>query len=174
MADLELIDFHTHTFPTPERGVAWLSSIGHRDPERTGTIDELLGMMQRANISHAVMLSYTPTRYMYEARIRQQTPAEIFWVRSECCTVGCRMSAAQPVWQASAVAAGRSQAALYSPSYPQTQASSSRVRMRGNAQPHVCLASSAPGGENSPSWTGVGTLPAEHSRSLWRLRRLGG
>jgi predicted TIM-barrel fold metal-dependent hydrolase len=71
LAEPELIDFHTHTFPTPERGIGWLKSIGHREPERTGTIDELLGMMRSSNISRAVMLCYTPTRYMYEARIRQ-------------------------------------------------------------------------------------------------------
>ncbi|HLF76787.1 MAG TPA: amidohydrolase family protein [Dehalococcoidia bacterium] len=72
MAEVELFDFHTHTFPTPERGTGWLRSIGHKNPERTGTIDELRGMMRSANISRAVMLCYTPTRYMYEARLRQQ------------------------------------------------------------------------------------------------------
>jgi predicted TIM-barrel fold metal-dependent hydrolase len=65
MADIELIDFHTHTFPTAERGTCWLRSIGQKDVQRTGTIDELLGLMREANISRAVMLSYTPTRYMY-------------------------------------------------------------------------------------------------------------
>jgi predicted TIM-barrel fold metal-dependent hydrolase len=71
LADVELIDFHTHTFPTPERGMGWLRSIGHKNPERNGTIEELRGMMQRSNISRAVMLCYTPTRYMYEAKVRQ-------------------------------------------------------------------------------------------------------
>ncbi len=51
--------------------MGWLRSVGHRNPERNGTIDELLGMMQGSNISRAVMLSYTPTRYMYEAKVRQ-------------------------------------------------------------------------------------------------------
>jgi predicted TIM-barrel fold metal-dependent hydrolase len=72
LAEIELIDFHTHTFPTPERGMGWLRSVGQREPERTGTVDELLGMMRSSSISRAVMLSYTPTRFMYEARIRQQ------------------------------------------------------------------------------------------------------
>lgn len=66
-----LIDAHTHTFATAERGVAWQRSVGHKDPARTGTTDELLDIMAGAGISHAVMLMYTPTRFMYEAALRK-------------------------------------------------------------------------------------------------------
>ncbi len=77
MPDVEVIDFHTHTFPTPERGIGWQRSIGHRDTVRNGTLEELLPIMQKAGISHSVMLSYTPTRYMYDARVaREPLPSD--------------------------------------------------------------------------------------------------
>lgn len=80
MADLEIIDIHTHTFASADRGIGWQRSAGHANPVRTGTIEELVGFMAQANITHAVQLMYTPTRFMYESRIHQQempaNPAE--------------------------------------------------------------------------------------------------
>lgn len=72
MADLEIIDIHTHTFASADRGIGWQKSAGKQDPTRTGTIEELAGIMAAANITHAVQLMYTPTRFMYEARIKSQ------------------------------------------------------------------------------------------------------
>lgn len=72
MADFEIIDVHTHTFASPERGVRWQKGISaDRKVERAGTIDELLDCMDKGGISHSVMLMYTPTRFMYEAQINR-------------------------------------------------------------------------------------------------------
>ena len=91
MADLEIIDIHTHTFASADRGIGWQRSAGHRDPTRNGTVEELAGMMAQANITHAVQLMYTPTRFMYEARIRTQEmpsdPAERAQIEREVQTM---------------------------------------------------------------------------------------
>ncbi len=79
MPDLEIIDIHTHTFATAERGISYQrgASGGRRVPTRTGTIEELRGLMAKAGISRSVMLMYTPTRYMYEASIqRRELPSD--------------------------------------------------------------------------------------------------
>ena len=70
MADPEIIDFHTHTFVSADRGLGWQRSLGITETTRTGAIDNLHSTMQEAGISRSVMLMYTPTRFMYEARIR--------------------------------------------------------------------------------------------------------
>lgn len=81
MADLDIIDIHTHTFATAERGISWQMAAGGwrraagegaTAPPRNGTLEELGGIMHQAGISRSVMLMYTPTRFMYEARIKQQ------------------------------------------------------------------------------------------------------
>jgi len=71
MPGLEIIDIHTHTFATRERGIGWQRSNGAVNPPRGGTIDELLDCMKRGGVTHSVMLMYTPTRFMYEARIKE-------------------------------------------------------------------------------------------------------
>ena len=72
MPELEIIDIHTHTFVSAERGISWQRSLRDEAPPRNGTTEELLGIMERAEISNAVMLMYTPTRFMFQARIRNQ------------------------------------------------------------------------------------------------------
>ncbi len=78
MADLEIIDVHTHTFPSVEAGVRYQRGTGGADREivRNGTIDELQGLMKEAGISRAVMLNFTPTRYLWEGRMaKTELPA---------------------------------------------------------------------------------------------------
>lgn len=75
MPDFEIIDVHTHTFATAERGTQWQKGITpDREVERAGTTDELLDCMKRGGISRSVMLMYTPTRFMYEAQIKRIGP----------------------------------------------------------------------------------------------------
>ena len=82
MSDIPIIDIHTHTFASADRGFAWQRGIARRtgEPTLNGTIPELTGLMEQLNIVHVTMLMYTPTRFMYEARLRGQTlpddPAE--------------------------------------------------------------------------------------------------
>jgi len=87
MADLEIIDAHVHTFASADRGLGWQRADGNPNPERDGTIEELLRLNHEAGISRAVMLMYTPTRFMVEARLRDQTmpddPAEQDRIRRE-------------------------------------------------------------------------------------------
>ena len=72
LAELEIVDIHTHTFASADRGVAWQRSTGRTDVTRNGTIEELTGIMAGATITHAVQLMYTPTRFMVEARLKSQ------------------------------------------------------------------------------------------------------
>lgn len=72
MPELEIIDIHTHTFVSAERGIGWQRSLRDEAPARNGTTEELLGFMERGGISNSVMLMYTPTRFMFESRIRSQ------------------------------------------------------------------------------------------------------
>ena len=71
MADLEIIDAHTHTFASVDNGIRYQRGTGGADREivRYGTIDELQGLMKEAGISRAIMLNFTPTRYLYEGRM---------------------------------------------------------------------------------------------------------
>ena len=73
MADIEVIDAHVHAFENDDRGILYQrGNGGERELKRTGSLEELEKLMKEAGISHSIMLMYTPTRYMYEARIRQQ------------------------------------------------------------------------------------------------------
>ena len=77
MADLEIIDAHAHVFPDADRGLQYQGGAGRegRQPKYTGALDQLEGVMKDVGVSHTVMLMYTPTRYMHEARMkRQQLP----------------------------------------------------------------------------------------------------
>ena len=78
MPGLDIIDIHTHTFASADRGITYQRRDGGQDrqPKRVGTIDELRGLMHEAGISRSVMLMYTPTRYMYEARMRRLRPPD--------------------------------------------------------------------------------------------------
>jgi hypothetical protein len=69
---MPLIDIHTHTFPTAAMGQRWLGGSGIMNPAGSGGIDEHLAVMEHLSISAAVMLMYTPTRYMYEARLLRE------------------------------------------------------------------------------------------------------
>ncbi|MGE3855569.1 MAG: amidohydrolase family protein [Dehalococcoidia bacterium] len=102
MAELEIIDIHTHTFASADRGIGWQKSAGHANPVRNGTIEELVGIMAGANITHAVQLMYTPTRFMYEARIKSQElpsdPAERESVQREVQTMMAQRMIANNEW----------------------------------------------------------------------------
>lgn len=75
MPEFEIIDIHTHTFDSAERGIRWQKGVTpDREIERAGTTDELLDCMNRGGISSSVMLMYTPTRFMYEAQIKRIGP----------------------------------------------------------------------------------------------------
>jgi predicted TIM-barrel fold metal-dependent hydrolase len=75
MPDFEIIDVHTHTFASAERGISFQRGISpNRAIERAGTTDELLDCMRKGGISRSVMLMYTPTRFMYEAQIKKLGP----------------------------------------------------------------------------------------------------
>lgn len=67
MTIAEIIDVHTHTFRTPEAGIEFQRI---EQPERSGVIEELLALMQQANVSKTVMLMYTRSQPMYEARVK--------------------------------------------------------------------------------------------------------
>jgi len=79
MTELEIIDAHTHTFPSGEHGIRYQRGTGRADAEivRNGTIEELQGLMSEAGISRAIMLNFTPTRYLYEGRMaRTELPSD--------------------------------------------------------------------------------------------------
>ena len=76
MAIEEIIDVHTHTFKTAEMGLRWQRALGNANPPRAGTIEELLEIMRKANIVKTVMLMYTPSQFMYEARANSLPTAE--------------------------------------------------------------------------------------------------
>ena len=71
MPDPEIIDIHTHAFGTPNEGMEWQSLVGMTDSLRPGTAGELLQLMKDAGISRSVLLMYTPTRFMYEAYLKE-------------------------------------------------------------------------------------------------------
>ena len=100
--DLEIIDIHTHTFASADRGIGWQKSTGRTDIVRNGTIEELSGIMAASNITHAVQLMYTPTRFMYEARIKSQElptdPAERAAVEREVQTMMAQRMIANTEW----------------------------------------------------------------------------
>ncbi|MBI2165686.1 MAG: amidohydrolase [Chloroflexi bacterium] len=70
MATQGIIEVHTHTFRTADMGLRWQRALGNASPPRAGTVEELLKIMGQANIVQAVMLMYTPTQFMYEARVK--------------------------------------------------------------------------------------------------------
>ena len=69
MPDLEVIDAHAHIFQSADVGIRYQEAIGHKDPERNATVEEMLGFMKQLGIRHTVMLLNTPTTQMYERRL---------------------------------------------------------------------------------------------------------
>lgn len=65
MDDLLLIDSHTHIYRTAEIGRQAVSGL-NPDLLWYGTVPELLQCMEQAGVSHAVVLTVTPTREMRE------------------------------------------------------------------------------------------------------------
>jgi predicted TIM-barrel fold metal-dependent hydrolase len=64
--DFLIIDAHVHTYPSPEIGRQALGSYGYG---YSGTIQELEEVMEKANISCAVMANLTPVQEMRKASI---------------------------------------------------------------------------------------------------------
>lgn len=67
MTDYLIIDAHTHTYPTPEIGLQAKQGDTHSD--HCGTIDQLLSIMDRGQISKAVMVNMTPVADMKDAAL---------------------------------------------------------------------------------------------------------
>ncbi len=74
MADLPVIDAHVHTYPSREIGRQAMMGTGRTD--YGGTPEELLGIMERANIRQAVMVNMTPVADMLDAAL-ERLPADL-------------------------------------------------------------------------------------------------
>jgi len=59
--DFLIVDAHVHTYPSREIGRQALGSYGYG---YSGTIEDLEEVMQKANISHAVMANFLPIQEM--------------------------------------------------------------------------------------------------------------
>jgi len=75
MEKYEIIDCHAHTFPTAQRGIVFQRALGIAKPERNGTIEELLKIMEQAGISKTNMLMWTPAWFMYQ-ELLQRLPTD--------------------------------------------------------------------------------------------------
>lgn len=69
MPDLPIIDSHVHTYPAREIGRQAMMGTGRTD--YGGTPEELLAIMARAGITHAVMVNMTPIADMREAALKK-------------------------------------------------------------------------------------------------------
>ena len=67
MTDYLIIDAHIHTYPTPEIGLQAKQADSHS--ALFGTIDELLPIMDKGQISKAVMVNMTPIADMKDAAL---------------------------------------------------------------------------------------------------------
>src|SRR5262245_36427971 len=68
--DFEVIDCHAHIFQNAETGIRYQTSMGRREqPERNGTVEEVLGLMKSLGISRTIMLLYLPATDMFDRRI---------------------------------------------------------------------------------------------------------
>lgn len=67
MANYLIIDAHVHTYPSPEIGLQAKQGDTHSD--HCGTIDELLPIMDKGDISKAVMVNMTPVADMRDAAL---------------------------------------------------------------------------------------------------------
>ena len=68
MEDVLIIDAHVHTYPTSEIGRQAMQGFGQSGA--AGTVPELLAVMGRGRISHAVMANMTPTFEMKMAALK--------------------------------------------------------------------------------------------------------
>jgi uncharacterized protein len=66
------IDSHVHTYPSREIGRQAMMGTGRTD--HGGTPEELLGIMGRAGITHAVMVNMTPFADMMDAALAKLPP----------------------------------------------------------------------------------------------------
>ncbi|HEY7268347.1 MAG TPA: amidohydrolase family protein [Dehalococcoidia bacterium] len=70
MPDFDVIDCHAHIFQNAETGIRYQTSMGRRDqPERNGTVEEVLGFMKSLGISQTIMLLYLPATDMFDRRV---------------------------------------------------------------------------------------------------------
>lgn len=69
-----MIDAHVHTYPAREIGRQAMMGTGRTD--YGGTPEELLGIMSRAGITHAVMVNMTPVADMRDAALAK-LPADL-------------------------------------------------------------------------------------------------
>ncbi len=69
MPDFSVIDAHVHTYPTREIGRQAMMGTGHTN--YGGTPEELLDIMARAGITHAVMVNMTPVADMMDAAVER-------------------------------------------------------------------------------------------------------
>ena len=69
MPDFAAIDAHVHTYPSREIGRQAMMGSGRTD--YGGTPEELLGIMGRGGITHAVMVNMTPVADMREAALER-------------------------------------------------------------------------------------------------------
>ncbi len=74
MPDHPIIDAHVHTYRSREIGRQAMMGSGRTD--YGGTIDELLGLMQRGGIEKAAMVNMTPVVDMFDAAVAK-LPADI-------------------------------------------------------------------------------------------------
>ena len=72
MSDFYVIDAHIHTYQTREVGLQ--AKQGSIITDYAGTIDELLPIMEKANISKAVMVNMLPLAEMRKAAVDQLPP----------------------------------------------------------------------------------------------------
>ncbi|MFC1988950.1 amidohydrolase family protein, partial [Chloroflexota bacterium] len=71
MADYTIIDAHVHTYQTREIGLQ--AKQGSNVTDYGGTLDELLPLMEKANISKAVMVNMLPIAEMRDAALAKLT-----------------------------------------------------------------------------------------------------
>ncbi len=69
MSEYRAIDAHLHTYATREIGRQAMMGTGSTD--YGGTPDELLGIMERGGITHAVMVNMTPMADMLDAALKR-------------------------------------------------------------------------------------------------------
>lgn len=67
MSDYLIIDAHVHTYPSPEIGLQ--AKQGHTHSSHCGTIEELVGIMEKGKIWRAVMANMTPVADMRDAAL---------------------------------------------------------------------------------------------------------
>ncbi|UCB42046.1 MAG: amidohydrolase [Dehalococcoidales bacterium] len=69
MSDYVIIDAHVHTYQTREVGLQ--AKQGNTTTDYAGTVDELLPIMEKANISQAVMVNMLPLAEMKKAAVER-------------------------------------------------------------------------------------------------------